>query len=196
MLSVWVSYFWGYWPWRCLLSLQYNGTRWQSACGDQGGKKNFLRLKNLTIMSLARNHPPFSQDIPRSLLWALPCGNYFLLKKRASPHGREARNGAACKHWWHPPMLSCYVSQLSLAKWASSIEYRRTISAAWWWGQIVPRNQVCVLSLVTRSWFLERDIAVDFLKCIFLKSSVILYHNNRKKHWHLYIANSFNTLDW
>jgi len=99
-------------------------------------------------------------------------------RRCVSTHGWEACacNSTRCKHYWYPPRLSYNISKLSGAKWASS---RGMLPSAWWYSwkmcferkKIVPTwhaRKVCGLSWVTGWLFLEKVIAVESFKCIYL----------------------------
>ena len=54
-----------YWPQRCLPSLQYNGTKWHSACGVQSTKKLPWKIKNQCLF------PKIMAFLLRIISW--PC---------------------------------------------------------------------------------------------------------------------------
>ena len=56
-----------------------NVTKWHLLCGAQRIIK--LHLKKLTPATHSRNHDIVSQDNPLTLLWAVPCRNYFLYSR-------------------------------------------------------------------------------------------------------------------
>lgn len=73
----------------CLISLQFNGSRWHLACG--GRSFNKILWSNSTAVSVSWNHDSVPSVNPQTLLWAVSCKDCFLSSNGQTPYNLANR---------------------------------------------------------------------------------------------------------